>query len=201
MFFIGYTVRKKANYNSNFYSKLVKTFIMISIFSILLVAMQTILTPSVHEYSIEGIDGKTINLGDYKGKYLLIVNVASECGYTPQYKALQSLYEQYQTKLVVLGVPCNQFGGQEPANNGEIRKFCSSKYGVTFPLTTKVKVKGDGQHDLYQFLTSKEKNGVRDSSVKWNFQKYLLSPSGELIDVFSSGTNPLDESITKHFAN
>lgn len=150
---------------------------------------------SVYDIKIKGLDGNEIDLSEFKGKKILIVNVASRCGYTPQYKELQELYDEYAENLVIIGVPCNQFGGQEPGNSEEIAAFCSTTYNVTFPLTEKVKVKGKDQHALYAWLTQKSKNGSTDSSVKWNFQKYLLDEEGRLIGVFSSNVKPFDSKI------
>ena len=147
---------------------------------------------SIHQYTIEGIEGKTIDFEAFEGKYILVVNVASECGYTSQYQQLQELYENYKDKLVIVGVPCNQFGGQEPGSEAEIQKFCEVRYGVTFPLTKKVDVKGKYQHDLYKFLTNKSLNGLQDSEVRWNFQKYLLDTNGHLVKVFPSSASPFD---------
>ena len=152
---------------------------------------------SIYDIDLLSIDGKKIDLSAYKGKKMLIVNVASECGYTPQYEDLQTLYENYQDKMVIIGAPCNQFGGQEPGSAEDIQTFCSKNYGVTFPLTEKLEVKGDGQHPLYQWLTNKEENGVQSSKVKWNFQKYLIDEEGNFVSVFSSGTGPLAKEITE----
>lgn len=150
----------------------------------------------VYKYSLEGIDGKAINLADFKGKKILFVNVASECGYTPQYKELEELHQKYGSRLVIIGLPCNQFGEQEPGTEAEIAAFCSKNYGVTFLLTKKVEVKGDHQHPVYKWLTHKELNGKLDSEVKWNFQKYLVDENGRLIDVFYSLTSPMSNKIT-----
>lgn len=147
---------------------------------------------SIHQYSIEGIGGETIDFEAFKGKYILVVNVASECGYTPQYKQLQELYDNYKDKLVIVGVPCNQFGGQEPGSEAEIQKFCKVRYGVTFPLTKKINVKGKNQHELYKFLTNKSLNGVQDSEVRWNFHKYLLDTKCHLIKVYPSSASPFE---------
>jgi glutathione peroxidase len=147
---------------------------------------------SVHQYTIAGIEGETIDFEDFKGKYILIVNVASRCGYTPQYAQLQELYDNHKDKLVVVGVPCNQFGGQEPGTATEIQKFCNVRYGVTFPLTTKIDVKGTNQHELYKWLTQKSLNGVQDSKVAWNFHKYLINPQGHLVKVYPSAASPFD---------
>jgi glutathione peroxidase len=155
-------------------------------------------TTSVYTIDIKSISGEKINLADFKGKKILFVNVASECGFTPQYEGLQELYEQYKDKLMVIGVPSNQFGGQEPGTAAQIQSFCKLNYGVTFLITEKVDVKGDKQHPLYAWLTKKENNGLKNSSVKWNFQKYLVDENGELIDYYFSLTKPMSNKITKH---
>ena len=142
--------------------------------------------------------GDAIELNDFKGKYILFVNVASECGFTGQYKDLQKLHEEYGSKLVVIGVPCNQFGGQEPGESHEITAFCTEKYSVTFLMTEKIEVKGSNQHPLYKWLTDKNSNGIKNSTVRWNFQKYLVDPSGNLIDYWYSITQPLSQKIIKH---
>lgn len=147
---------------------------------------------SIHQYTVEGISGETIDFETFKGKYILVVNVASECGYTKQYTQLQELYDKYKDKLVIIGVPCNQFGGQEPGSEAEIQKFCKVRYGVTFPLTKKVDVKGTNQHEIYKWLTTKSLNGVQDSEVSWNFQKYLLNTDGQLLKVYPSSASPFD---------
>tara|TARA_B110000503_G_scaffold84970_1_gene129297 strand:+ start:147 stop:689 length:543 start_codon:yes stop_codon:yes gene_type:complete len=152
---------------------------------------------SIYDIKIEGIEGNLIDLNKYKGKKILFVNVASECGFTDQYDGLQELYTTYKNKLVVIGLPCNQFGGQEPGAAIEIQKFCRLNFGVDFPLTSKIKVKGKEQHKLYQWLTTKAKNGKKNSSVKWNFQKYLVDEKGVFMDVFSSMTKPMSKKITK----
>jgi glutathione peroxidase len=151
-----------------------------------------------YDIEINMINGDLLDLNSYKGKYVLIVNVASKCGFTSQYESLQKLYEQYKDKLVVIGVPCNQFGRQEPGTSAEIKSFCKLNYGVTFPITEKIDVKGKNQHKLYKWLTNKVNNGSKDSSVKWNFQKYLIDKNGALIDYYFSSTNPLSSKITKH---
>lgn len=153
---------------------------------------------SIYNFSIQSTEGETINIKDYKGKKILFVNVASKCGYTKQYKDLQALYEKYQDKLVIIGFPCNQFGGQEPGTEEEIQAFCEKNFGVTFPLTEKINVKGGDKHEIYQWLTEKEKNGVKDTSIKWNFFKFLVDEEGKLIESYGSRTNPMDEEITQH---
>ena len=153
---------------------------------------------SIYEIKINDICGDAIELNDFKGKYILFVNVASECGFTGQYKDLQKLHEEYGSKLVVIGVPCNQFGGQEPGESHEITAFCTEKYSVTFLMTEKIEVKGSNQHPLYKWLTDKKSNGIKNSTVRWNFQKYLVDPSGNLIDYWYSITQPLSQKIIKH---
>lgn len=153
---------------------------------------------TVYQFKVTDIYGKEVSLADYQGKALLIVNVASECGYTPQYTELQALYESHKDKgLVVLGFPCNQFAGQEPGTNAEIMNFCSTKFHVTFPMFSKIDVKGKEQSALYNFLTSKDLNGVMDSEVKWNFQKYLISREGKLIEMLKPGMNVDDPEALK----
>ena len=147
---------------------------------------------------INTISGKPLDLNQFRGKHILFVNVASECGFTGQYADLQKLYERYKSKLEIIGVPCNQFGGQEPGDEEEIQSFCQRNYGVEFTITEKVDVKGKNQHKLYNWLTNKDLNGSQSSSVKWNFQKYLINEKGWLIDYHYSITKPLSNKITKH---
>jgi glutathione peroxidase len=152
-----------------------------------------------HDFIVEDIDGKEFALSQLKGKKVLVVNTASKCGFTPQYEDLQKLYSEYgKQDFVVIGFPANNFMNQEPGSDGQIKEFCKQEYGVTFPMMSKISVKGDDMHPLYKWLTSKELNGVEDSKVKWNFQKYLIDENGKLIEVFYSRTNPLDEAITQH---
>ena len=151
---------------------------------------------SFYELDLKNIDGESIKFNSFKGKFVLFVNVASKCGFTPQYKALEELYNEFKDKLIVVGVPCNQFGGQEPKDESEIKEFCSTNYGVSFLLTEKIDVRGGNKHPLYQWLTQKDKNGISNSNVKWNFQKYLVSDSGELINYFYSTTSPKSSKIT-----
>lgn len=150
------------------------------------------------DIKINTLQGKALNFSDFKGKKILFVNVASKCGFTPQYKGLQELYDKNKDKLVVIGVPCNQFGEQEAGTAEQIEEFCQVNYGVTFPITEKIEVKGKNQHLLYQYLTKKENNGKKSSSVKWNFQKYLVDEKGNLIDYWYSLTKPNSKKITKH---
>lgn len=152
---------------------------------------------SIYNIKINNIDGSPIDLNTYRGKFILFVNVASECGFTGQYEDLQKLYDTYQDKLMVIGVPCNQFGGQEPGSAETIQTFCKKNYGVTFLITEKVDVKGKNQHPLYEWLTNKDLNGVENTSVKWNFHKYLVNGNGQFLDYFYSITKPLSSKITR----
>lgn len=154
---------------------------------------------SIYDYKIQVLDSdKEINLADYKGKKILIVNVASKCGFTPQYEDLQKLSMQYDDKLVVIGFPCDQFLGQELDSETEIKTFCTNEFHVTFPMTTMVEVKGDNQHPIYQWLTQKSMNGVGDYKVGWNFNKFLIDENGKLLEYFPSKVKPMDEAITKY---
>jgi glutathione peroxidase len=152
----------------------------------------------IYDIAINAIDGKPISLLEFKGKKILFVNVASKCGFTKQYKDLQTLSDTYKEELVVIGSPCNQFGNQEPGDASQIQEFCELNFGVTFLLTEKIDVKGSKQHPLYKWLTSKDQNGKKSSTVKWNFQKYLVDDKGGLIDYYFSITNPKSSKISKH---
>lgn len=152
---------------------------------------------NMYDIALKSLTGEKIDLKQFKGKKILFVNVASECGFTPQYKDLQKLHETYNDKLVVIGLPCNQFGEQESGTATQIKSFCEKNYGVDFLMTEKIDVKGENQHPLYSWLTQKELNGVMNSSVKWNFQKYLVDENGKLIDFFYSTTTPLSNKIVK----
>ncbi len=153
---------------------------------------------SVHDFTMKSIDGADVPLARYKGKVLLIVNVASKCGYTPQYEALQELYRRYKDKgLAVLGFPANNFGWQEPGTDAEIKTFCTTKYNVTFDMFSKISVKGSDQHPLYTYLTSEDANPATAGAVKWNFTKYLVNKDGHVIARFNSGTTPLSDELVK----
>jgi len=151
---------------------------------------------SVYDFKLKTLQGEEVTLAKYKGKKLLLVNVASECGFTYQYKNLQALYDKYQGKLVVIGFPANNFGGQEPGTSKEIGEFCTKNYGVTFPMMEKISVKGKDKHPLYQWLGDKKQNGVTDDSPSWNFGKYLIDENGKVIRFFGSKVDPLSEDIT-----
>lgn len=150
---------------------------------------------SFYDLNIKSIDGKNINFSSFKDKYVLIVNVASRCGYTKQYEDLQTMYEAYDN-LIVLGTPCNQFGYQEPKNETEIMQFCANNYNVSFPMTKKINVKGSNQHPVYQWLTQQKLNHFKDLKVTWNFNKFLIGPNGQLIEYFPSRIKPTSPAIT-----
>ena len=152
---------------------------------------------TVHEFELKSIDGQPAPLAAFKGKVLLLVNVASKCGYTPQYTALESLYKKFSDRgLVVVGIPANNFGGQEPGTNEEIKTFCTRTYNVTFPMMSKVSVKGDDKTPLYQFLTDAAANPKTGGEVKWNFTKFLADKNGNVIARFESGVKPDSPELT-----
>lgn len=164
---------------------------LFSLFILFACAMTTTEKQSLHQFKVKDLYGKEFDFSSLKGKKVMVVNTASECGLTPQYEKLEALYEKYKDKnFVVVGFPSNDFGAQEPGSNEEIASFCKKNYGVTFPMMDKVVVKGDGKCEVYQFLTQKAKNGLEDSEVKWNFQKYLLDEDGYLVKVVAPTTKP-----------
>ena len=153
---------------------------------------------SIHQFKVTDLYGIEFDFSSLKGKKIMVVNTASECGLTPQYEQLQAVYEKYKDKnFVIVGFPANNFGGQEPGSNDQIAEFCKKKYGVTFPMMSKISVKGNDMHEVYQFLTQKAKNGLEDSEVLWNFQKYLIDENGYLVKVISPKMLPNDEEILK----
>lgn len=157
---------------------------------------KTMSKETIYQYKVKDLYGEEFDFSKLKGKKILVVNTASKCGLTPQYKDLEALYKQYKDKgLVIVGFPSNDFAGQEPGTNEEIGAFCQQNYGVTFPMMDKVTVKGDSMVPVYQFLTQKSKNGLQDSNVEWNFQKYLINEKGELEKVISPRTLPTDAEI------
>lgn len=158
-------------------------------------AQNTMDNSSIHSFTVNSIDGGKIDFSNFKGKKILVVNTASECGYTPQYAGLQELYEEYKDQLVIVGFPANNFGGQEPGNNDEIKAFCSKNYGVTFPMAAKVSVKGDDIAPIFYWLTHKEENKVMNAEIKWNFTKFLLNENGELLAKFDSSVEPMNEEM------
>ncbi|GAB3238696.1 glutathione peroxidase [Hymenobacter seoulensis] len=150
---------------------------------------------TVYDFTVKSIDGKDVKLSQYKGKKLLIVNTASECGYTPQYKELEELYQKHGDKVTVLGFPANNFGGQEPGTEAQIAAFCEKNYGVTFPLFSKVSVKGDDTAPLYKFLADKAKNGAVGDAPSWNFCKYLVDEQGHVVAFYPSKVKPMSEEL------
>ena len=152
---------------------------------------------SIHEFKVENINGEEFDFSTLKGKKIMVVNTASKCGLTPQYEKLEALYQKYKNdNFVIIGFPSNDFMGQEPGSNEEIIAFCKKNYGVSFPMMSKVKVKGNEKCDIYSFLTSKSQNGLEDNKVQWNFQKYLLDENGFLVKVLSPRTLPDDPQIS-----
>ena len=151
---------------------------------------------SIYDFKVEALDGSVIDFATFKGKKILIVNTASGCGYTPQYEGLETLYKKYQDKLVIVGFPANNFGGQESGTNSEIKEFCKKNYGVSFPMAAKISVKGDDTAPIYKWLCNKNQNGVLDAEIKWNFNKFLLDENGVIISKFDSGVKPLSDDIT-----
>jgi len=172
---------------------LIATIIMFSIFATKneLSAQQK----TIYDFKVEALDGSEIDFSEFKGKKILIVNTASKCGFTSQYEGLEKLYEQYKEKLVVIGFPANNFMKQEPGGDKEIAAFCQKNYGVTFPMASKISVKGKDQAPIYTWLTRKKYNNFKDSKVSWNFNKYLLDEKGNLIGVFGSRTKPMSDDI------
>ncbi|MDA8849675.1 glutathione peroxidase [Flavobacteriaceae bacterium] len=157
---------------------------------------------SIYQFKVENLEGEEFDFNDLKGKKIMVVNTASKCGLTPQYKKLQALYEKYQNdNFIIVGFPANNFLFQEPGTDEEIAVFCEKNYGVTFPMMSKISVKGSSMHPLYAFLTQKIKNGILNSSVSWNFQKYLINTNGELAKVISPRTQPDDPSVISWIEN
>lgn len=153
---------------------------------------------TIYDYKVEDISGNEFDFASLKGKKILIVNTASKCGFTPQFEGLEALYQKYKDQnFVIVGFPSNDFGEQDPGTNEEIAEFCKINYGVTFPMMSKIHVKGDSIAPVYQFLNQKELNGKKNSSVKWNFQKYIINADGTLEDFFYSITEPESKKITK----
>ena len=166
----------------------------------LLAMLTSIVLPggSIYDFKVPALDGSSeINFADFKGKKILIVNTASECGNTPQYKDLETLYEKYKDKLVIVGFPANNFGAQEPGSNAEIKEFCTKNYGVTFPMMSKISVKGGDQHPLYNWLTSKMLNGVADAKVTWNFHKFLIDEQWHWVATYPPAEKPDSPQIVK----
>lgn len=170
---------------------------------------------SIYDFKVRGLDGSDIDFSQFKGKKIMIVNTASECGNTPQYKDLETLYEKYKDKLVIVGFPANNFGGQEPGSNEDIKAFCTKNYGVTFPMAEKISVKGDDIHPLYKWLVDQSKEIAKDlpannskdivwkrfmqDPVAWNFTKFLLDENGKLVAVFHHKSSPMSEEVLQYF--
>ena len=170
-------------------------FLLLVLFSYVAIAQNV---KTLHDFTVKTIDGDEFKLSQLKGKKVLVVNTASKCGLTPQYKDLEKLYKKYGgEKFVIIGFPANNFMNQEPGTNEEIKEFCSKNYGVSFPMMEKISVKDDDVHPVYQWLTSKAKNGKLDSKVKWNFQKYMIDETGNLVDVVFPKEKPFSEKIVK----
>lgn len=162
----------------------------------LITKTETMNKENIYQFKVKDLSGDEFDFASLKGKKILIVNTASKCGLTPQYKDLETIYEKYKDKnFVIVGFPANNFGQQEPGTNDEIGAFCQKNYGVTFPMMSKVSVKGSDMCELYQFLTQKSRNGLQDSQVEWNFQKYLINENGELEKVVSPQVLPTDAEI------
>lgn len=161
-----------------------------------------IMKENIYQFKVEDIEGNEFDFSTLKGKKIMVVNTASKCGLTPQYKDLQTLYDKYKdNNFVIVGFPANNFASQEPGNDKEIATFCERNYGVTFPMMSKISVKGSDMHPIYKFLTQKEKNGLENSEVEWNFQKYLINEKGELENVISPRTLPTDASVVNWIEN
>jgi glutathione peroxidase len=166
------------------------------LFAILSVCAMNAQDKNFHSFTVKTIDGNDFSLSEFKGKKVMVVNVASKCGLTPQYKQLQELFENYQNdNFVIVGFPANNFGAQEPGTNQEIKEFCTANYGVTFPMMEKISVKGDDIAPLYKWLTTKAENGIEDAEVTWNFQKFLIDENGNLVKSIPPRTVPLSDEI------
>lgn len=171
---------------------------MVFLFSI---ALLTNAQNGIHQFTVKSIDGSDFNFADLKGKKVMIVNTASKCGLTPQYEILEALYKEYKDNdFVIVGFPANNFLRQEPGTDEEIKEFCTKNYGVSFPMMSKISVKGDDIHPVYTWLTLKAKNGVMDSKVKWNFQKFLIDEKGNLVSVLSPKEKPNNEKVISWLA-
>jgi glutathione peroxidase len=153
---------------------------------------------SIYEFKVEGLEGDSIDFSKFKGKKIMIVNTASKCGNTPQYAELEQLYEKYKDKLVIVGFPANNFGQQEPGSNEDIKEFCTKNYGVSFPMASKVSVKGDDVAPIYKYLTEEAKKLGFEDPVKWNFTKFLLDENGKLVTVIHNKTKPMSEDVLKY---
>jgi glutathione peroxidase len=186
----GYTLKSKNKYI------IMKTIKFNLMFFMLTFSLGTFAQDSgFYSFKVKTLDGGDFDFSTLKGKKVMIVNTASKCGFTPQYKDLEEVYEKYKDDLVIIGFPANNFANQEPGSASDIRKFCTENYGVTFPMMAKISVKGDDMSPVYRWLTSKKENGVMDSEVMWNFQKYLIDENGKLVDVVYSKDKPNSDKI------
>ena len=178
------------------YSEVMRFILIIIIVLLMGSATQTNAQSSFYDIKVETLEGETFDFAQLAGKKVLIVNTASRCGYTPQYEDLQKLYETYgDEEFTIIGFPANNFFKQEPGSNEKIRNFCDSKYSITFPMMAKISVKGKNIHPVYEWLASKDKNGKMDTSVKWNFQKYMIDENGELVGLFQPKVKPMDPEV------
>ena len=168
-----------------------KNSILLTLTATAIMSFTTIAPKNIHQFKVKDIDGKEFDFSKLKGKKILIVNTASECGFTKQYEGLEKLYKKYKDKnFVIVGFPCNDFGGQEPGTDAQVKSFCSKSFGVTFPIMSKVSVKGPTTAPIYKWLTEKAQNGVENSSVKWNFQKYMIDENGNYVNYLLSVRDP-----------
>jgi len=176
-----------------------KANIMLKVLTVALVMALAIPAASIYDFNVPALDGGSINFAKFKGKKILIVNTASKCGNTPQYAELQQLYDTHKDKLVIVGFPANNFGGQEPGSNAEIQEFCKKNYGVTFPMAEKVSVTGEDTHPLFKYLTGEAKKlGVEEPVIRWNFTKFLVNEKGQLVAVFKHKMKVTDPEVQKH---
>jgi glutathione peroxidase len=184
----AYPVTRRNDYNCTRMTKLVGIFFL---------GCAIAMGGSVYDFTLKAIDGKPVPLSSFKGQVMLMVNVASQCGYTPQYEGLEKLYETYKNQgFVITGFPANNFGGQEPGTDAEIQTFCKSKYSVTFPMFSKISVKGSDQAPLYQFLTAKSTNPKAGGEIQWNFTKFLIDRNGNIVQRFEPAVEPLSKELT-----
>ena len=166
--------------------------------TLLIMSSFNYVSKSIYDFKIQSLDGSTIDFSKFKGKKILVVNTASHCGYTPQYEGLEKLYEAHKDKLVIVGFPSDNFGGQEFQDNDSISAFCKKNYGVTFPLTIRVDVKGDNATPVFKYLCHKDENGVLDATISWNFNKFILDENGKLLQHFDSKVKPDSPELLKY---
>lgn len=197
---INLAILKPANGQASFFLTL-RSFFKTSFMKIALIALlvsSLVTASSIYDFKVEGLEGGSIDFSQFRGKKIMIVNTASKCGNTPQYKELEELYEKYKDKLVIIGFPANNFGQQEPGTNEEIKEFCTKNYGVSFPMASKISVKGDDIAPIYKYLTDEAKKLGFEDPVKWNFTKFLLDENGKLITVIHNRVKPMSEEVLKY---